>query len=119
MNDNTARDRRFHDDMDVEPQWPQRPTTPQPNVARPRLEPPVERDNRPIPFQARDDRAYRASEQRPIPDPARSSQPTAGGDSAKETRVLPIVEPSRFERGEQTRAVTRPPTQPKSDLPPA
>src|SRR4051795_1729556 len=104
MNDNTARDRRSHDDIDVEPQWPQRPAGPQPSIARPRLEPPPERGNQPLPFQAREDRdrTFRASEQRPIPDPARSSRPTAGGESAKETRVLPIVESSRFERGEQT-----------------
>src|SRR5437899_2006551 len=80
------RDKEAHsrpDHTDMQAGWPQRPARPQPPVMRPRLDPPT------------DSVGVRSARGSVGP------QPTAPQDDPKETRLLPIVESSRFERGAQ------------------
>ena len=108
MDTNKGREARSHDDIDnIQPQWPQRPGRPQPSAHKPHLEPPAERPargssapRRDTPSRYTEPMAYPS---RPIgsPEPARSNDP-------KETRVLPVVEPSRFDRNGQARIAPAP-----------
>src|SRR5438105_2561612 len=83
-----------------EPVWPQRPARPQPPVQRPRLDPPVENP--------RSGQTYRAAEQPvyPVAQTPANRPPETRRDDTKETQILPVVEPSRFDRG--AGAQTRP-----------
>src|SRR5438105_2431364 len=107
MDDGRGKERSEpRDGKDEGLQWPQRPARPEPVVARPRLDPPDERarpqrgDNTP--------NTYRAT----TPPRPGSGAASREGDT-KETQVLPIVEPSRFARGAQTRAVPGVPAAPQ------
>lgn len=89
------------DNVEAQSDSPQRPQGPQPSPARPRLDPPA----------ANDPRSYRAAQAPPPRAPQVRSQ-AVRMDDTKETQVLPIVEPSRFERAGQQRPQDRP--QPQS-----
>ncbi|MFL5732554.1 MAG: VanW family protein [Chloroflexia bacterium] len=88
------------------PQWPQRPVTPPPAAARPRLDPPVERGRTQGTPQGQGTQAPREGAGRVNP------APPAGLDETKVTRMLPVVEPSRFERGGQGGEPVLPPASP-------
>lgn len=105
MNDDRGREARSRDESEYQPQWPQRPGRPQPDAAGPRLEPPAERNGSQSapPYSPPRAQAQPGSGQvnsnGPTYRAAQAPAPVAKGDPTKETRVLPIVEPSRFERG--------------------
>src|SRR5438067_9127684 len=87
-NDNIDTERQHPGDgLDKEPQWPQRPV---PSDSSPRY-------------------GYRVA---PTPQPDPTSQARRSADETKETQLLPIVEPSRFDRG-TTRPQPPQPTPPK------
>src|SRR4051812_17143813 len=107
MSDNTARNMRRSDDINVEPQWPQRPERPQPQAAQQRLEPPAERTaGRPAPVQPGADNSRTTYRATTAPPPGPVAHPANGQGNTKETQTLPLVEPSRFDKGEATRIVS-------------
>src|SRR5438552_2240992 len=82
------------EDGEIVPQWPQRPERGQPPAVRPRLDPPIERGRLAVP--EGQGRVSGASGR----DAGDAGPNVPGrGDDPKETRVLPVVEPSRFDKG--------------------
>src|SRR5438105_3673945 len=109
MNDDSRGGReRLDDTVEAQPQWPQRPARPQPPAARPRLDPPDS-------GRRTTDDGRRTTQQRPssassTPVVRRPSSVVPTQDDPKETRMLPLVEPSRFQRDARSRPAPKPPT---------
>ncbi|MEO8286923.1 MAG: VanW family protein [Chloroflexota bacterium] len=101
---------RPQDEEDYKPSWPKRPDTGQLRAARPRLDPPVSRENAP--------------NEAAVSPTKWTSHPTSHNmngyavDDKSATRVLPVVEgPSRFENGkQQARVPQHQPQQPRPSV---
>ncbi len=107
--DDNSKRREPGDDLENGPVWPRRPEQPLPPSVRPRLDPPRESTD------ARS--GYRAA-----PLPRREPSLPPAPDDPKETRALPLIEPSRFDRGNQPRPTpvrVPPPPQPNRTPGPA
>src|SRR5437867_2513445 len=90
-------------DGEVLPKWPQRPERAQPPAVRPRLDPPIER-GKPAVTQGQGQGPVSGREGGDA-----GGGTAARGDDPKETRVLPVVETSRFDRGVKARGGGPPP----------
>lgn len=111
-----SRGNGLNGDMDQNAGWPQRPTWPRPEISRPRLDPPQQAGRlNASPAQSAGRQGYSPASKAPgTPDPRQ------GEGETKETRLLPTVEPSRFDRNQGARtAPTSPPRSSKAQPPPA